>query len=84
MRAPAHIHNNHPEKLGDDRNSWLHDPQLTALDPWWNPPWRATWNHSWHQAHTHHSTGMPFPNQTTKWIHTQQRTWNQLHPTNNT
>ncbi len=23
---------------------------------------------------------MPFPNQTTKWIRTQQRTWDQLHP----
>ncbi|WP_413106170.1 helicase associated domain-containing protein [Streptomyces sp. Inha503] len=63
---------------------WPHHNQLAALDPWWNPPWRATWNHSWHQAHTHHSTGLPFPNQTTKWIRTQQRTWEQLHPTNNT
>ncbi|WP_175430214.1 helicase associated domain-containing protein [Streptomyces hawaiiensis] len=59
---------------------WPHNPPLTALDPWWNPPWRATWNHSWHQAHTCYSTGMPFPNQTTKWIRTQQRTWDQLHP----
>ncbi|MFE7076370.1 hypothetical protein ACFU96_40405 [Streptomyces sp. NPDC057620] len=23
---------------------------------------------------------MPFPNQTTRWIRTQQRTWTQLHP----
>ncbi|AQW56568.1 helicase associated domain-containing protein [Streptomyces violaceusniger] len=59
---------------------WPHHTQLTVLDPWWNPPWRATWNHSWHQAHTHHTAAQPFPNQTTKWIRTQQRTWEQLHP----
>ncbi len=59
---------------------WPHHDQLAALDPWWNPPWRATWNHSWHQAHTHHSTAQSFPNNTTKWIRTQQRAWDQLHP----
>ncbi|MGW2563024.1 hypothetical protein ACWCXB_27985 [Streptomyces sp. NPDC001514] len=59
---------------------WPHDPQLAALDPWWNPPWRANWNHSWHQAHTHHAAGRPLPDNTTKWIRTQQRAWNQLHP----
>ncbi|WP_405592344.1 helicase associated domain-containing protein [Streptomyces sp. NBC_01190] len=59
---------------------WLHDAQLTELDPWWDSPWRANWNHSYHQAHTHHTTGHPLPNQTTRWIRTQQRTWNQLHP----
>ncbi|MEU3910415.1 helicase associated domain-containing protein [Streptomyces sp. NPDC029721] len=59
---------------------WPHDTQLTALDPWWNPPWRASWNHSYHQAHTHHTTGRSFPGTTTKWIRTQQHAWNQLHP----
>ncbi|WP_143678203.1 helicase associated domain-containing protein [Streptomyces rhizosphaericus] len=59
---------------------WPHHDQLAALDPWWNPPWRATWNHSRHQAHTHHSTAQSFPNNTTKWIRTQQRAWDQLHP----
>lgn len=74
QRRAAHDH------LKRTGNPWLHEAQLTVLDPWWNPPWRATWNHSWHQAHTNYSTGMPFPNQTTKWIRTQQRVWEQLHP----
>ncbi|MCM3303129.1 helicase associated domain-containing protein [Streptomyces pseudogriseolus] len=74
QRRAAHDH------LKRTGNPWLHDPQLTALDPWWNPPWRVTWNHSWHQAHTHHSAGHPFSNQTIKWIRTQQRAWDQLHP----
>ncbi|MFD7232113.1 helicase associated domain-containing protein [Streptomyces sp. NPDC059881] len=74
QRRAAHDH------LKRTGNPWLHDAQLAALDPWWNPPWRATWNHSWHQAHAHHNTGQPFPGQTTKWIRTQQRTWDQLHP----
>jgi hypothetical protein len=59
---------------------WPHDAQLTALDPWWNPPWRASWNHSYHQAHTHHTAGRPYPDTITKWIRTQQRAWDQLHP----
>ncbi|MFD6231624.1 helicase associated domain-containing protein [Streptomyces sp. NPDC060232] len=61
-------------------NPWPHDAQLAALDPWWNPPWRANWNHSYHQAHAYYSAGRPFPNNTTKWIRTQQRAWEQLHP----
>ncbi|WP_211280261.1 helicase associated domain-containing protein, partial [Streptomyces lushanensis] len=59
---------------------WPHDTQLTALDPWWNPPWRVSWNHSYHQAHAHHTAGHAFPGTTTKWIRTQQRAWNQLQP----
>ncbi|MFF5505877.1 helicase associated domain-containing protein [Streptomyces roseolus] len=59
---------------------WPHDTRLTALDPWWNPPWRVSWNHSYHQAHTHHTAGHAFPGTTTKWIRNQQHAWNQLHP----
>ncbi|MET8514341.1 helicase associated domain-containing protein [Streptomyces sp. NPDC005077] len=61
-------------------NPWPHEAKLAALDPWWNPPWRATWNHSYHQAHAFYSAGQPFPNNTTKWIRVQQRAWEQLHP----
>ncbi|AYL40549.1 hypothetical protein CNQ36_34370 (plasmid) [Streptomyces fungicidicus] len=74
QRRAAHDH------LKRTGNTWLHDPQLTALDPWWNPPWRVTWNHSWHLAHTHYTAAQPFPNNTIKWIRTQQRAWAQLHP----
>ncbi|REK84517.1 hypothetical protein DY245_42945 [Streptomyces inhibens] len=74
QRRAAHAH------LKRTGRPWPHEAQLAALDPWWNPPWRANWNHSWHQAHTYYSTGRPFPNNTTKWIRTQQRAWEQLHP----
>ncbi|MFD8261610.1 Helicase associated domain protein [Streptomyces griseoluteus] len=26
---------------------------LSAIDPWWNPPWTLEWQRSWHQARTH-------------------------------
>ncbi|MFF1959824.1 helicase associated domain-containing protein [Streptomyces sp. NPDC058220] len=74
QRRAAHDHRKRTGK------PWLHDAQLTDLDPWWDPPWRANWNHSYHQAHTHHTTGHPLPNQTTRWIRIQQRDWQQLHP----
>ncbi|MFJ2444047.1 helicase associated domain-containing protein [Streptomyces sp. NPDC087658] len=30
---------------------------LSAIDPWWNPPWALEWQRSWHQAHTHVQAG---------------------------
>ncbi|MFD5475275.1 Helicase associated domain protein [Streptomyces sp. NPDC127105] len=30
---------------------------LSAIDPWWNPPWALEWQRSWHQAHTHIGDG---------------------------
>ncbi|MBT2398829.1 helicase associated domain-containing protein, partial [Streptomyces sp. ISL-100] len=30
---------------------------LSAIDPWWNPPWTLEWQRSWHQAHTHVQDG---------------------------
>ncbi|MFI5635378.1 Helicase associated domain protein [Streptomyces sp. NPDC051664] len=26
---------------------------LSAIDPWWNPPWTLDWQRAWHQARTH-------------------------------
>ncbi|MCX4429411.1 Helicase associated domain protein [Streptomyces mirabilis] len=26
---------------------------LSAIDPWWNPPWTLEWQRAWHQARTH-------------------------------
>ncbi|MEU1091561.1 helicase associated domain-containing protein [Streptomyces sp. NPDC005576] len=26
---------------------------LSAIDPWWNPPWTLEWQRSWHQARIH-------------------------------
>ncbi|WP_078890582.1 helicase associated domain-containing protein [Streptomyces maremycinicus] len=30
---------------------------LSAIDPWWNPPWTLEWQRSWHQAHRHVQAG---------------------------
>ncbi|MEV5901863.1 helicase associated domain-containing protein [Streptomyces sp. NPDC052127] len=30
---------------------------LSAIDPWWNPPWTLDWQRSWHQARTHAQAG---------------------------
>ncbi|WP_406164400.1 Helicase associated domain protein [Streptomyces sp. NBC_00996] len=30
---------------------------LSAIDPWWNPPWTLEWQRSWHQARTHAEDG---------------------------
>ncbi|MFD5234827.1 helicase associated domain-containing protein [Streptomyces qaidamensis] len=30
---------------------------LSAIDPWWNPPWTLEWQRSWHQAHAHVQDG---------------------------
>ena len=30
---------------------------LSAIDPWWNPPWTLEWQRSWHQAHAHFQDG---------------------------
>ncbi|MDH2393848.1 helicase associated domain-containing protein [Streptomyces sp. HNM0663] len=30
---------------------------LSAIDPWWNPPWTLEWQRSWHQARTHVQDG---------------------------
>ncbi|SFH04719.1 transposase [Streptomyces mirabilis] len=32
--------------------------RLTALDPWWNPPWPLSWQRMWWAAH-HHLNGLP-------------------------
>ncbi|MDW4910702.1 Helicase associated domain protein [Streptomyces sp. ADMS] len=30
---------------------------LSAIDPWWNPPWTLEWQRSWHQAQKHVHNG---------------------------
>ncbi len=30
---------------------------LSAIDPWWNPPWALKWQRSWHQAQKHVQDG---------------------------
>ncbi|MGV9608880.1 hypothetical protein ACWDR2_34870 [Streptomyces sp. NPDC003631] len=70
----------HPTRLGQ---------QLTALDPWWNPPWPISWQRSYWAAR-HHLYGLPAgmvwwlgaPNevQVRQWLHTQQASWRALPP----
>ncbi|MGJ5832039.1 helicase associated domain-containing protein [Streptomyces ossamyceticus] len=48
---------------------------LTAIDPWWNPPWGMTWQHAYQRART-----QPHTPANRRWIHKQRRTWPLLHP----
>ncbi|MFF5257067.1 Helicase associated domain protein [Streptomyces leeuwenhoekii] len=48
---------------------------LTAIDPWWNPPWPILWQRAYHHAHTH-----PRHPAARQWLHNQQRGWLLLHP----
>ncbi|MFD3880119.1 helicase associated domain-containing protein [Streptomyces microflavus] len=48
---------------------------LTAIDPWWNPPWGITWQRAYHHART-----QPHTPTTRRWIHKQRRLWALLHP----
>ncbi|MEU6237545.1 helicase associated domain-containing protein, partial [Kitasatospora sp. NPDC047058] len=34
--------------------------RLTAIDPWWNPPWKLTWQRSYYRARDHQQSGRPF------------------------
>jgi hypothetical protein len=48
---------------------------LTAIDPWWNPPWGITWQRAYHHART-----QPHTPTTRRWIQKQRRAWPLLHP----
>lgn len=52
---------------------------LTALDPWWNPPWPITWQRTYHAARQsleHNETA----SQAKKWLKTQRARYDHLHP----
>lgn len=62
---------------------------LSAIDPWWNPPWTLEWKRSWHQAHTHVQGGhvleasAGFPGSSSAlatWLTTQCAQYDTLHP----
>ncbi|MFD8550219.1 helicase associated domain-containing protein [Streptomyces fradiae] len=53
---------------------------LTAVDPWWCPPWPYHWHRTYHQAQTCHRNSQPYPPRLTTWIQTQHRNWPRLHP----
>ena len=59
---------------------WPHQAAMTALDPWWNPPWRASWQHTYTRIHGLHATGRLPAEHQRRWITTQLKTWHTLHP----
>ncbi|MFK4196885.1 helicase associated domain-containing protein, partial [Streptomyces sp. NPDC033754] len=48
---------------------------LTAIDPWWNPPWGMTWQRAYHNARTNPDTPAA-----RRWLTKQRRAWPLLHP----
>ncbi|WP_346240954.1 helicase associated domain-containing protein, partial [Streptomyces malaysiensis] len=48
---------------------------LTAIDPWWNPPWGMVWQRAYQRARTH-----PHNPTTHRWLTRQRRSWPLLHP----
>ncbi|MFF4732923.1 Helicase associated domain protein [Streptomyces mirabilis] len=63
-----HSHTGHP--LPADQAQ-----ALTAIDPWWNPPWHLNWQRAYHHAQTdpRHPTSR-------RWLEKQHRAWPLLHP----
>ncbi|MFF4088828.1 Helicase associated domain protein [Streptomyces nigra] len=54
--------------------------ELTALDPWWNPPWPFAWQRTWQQYRAVLSTGRPITPALQHWARRQASLWHQLHP----
>ncbi|GAA1288024.1 helicase associated domain-containing protein [Streptomyces javensis] len=48
---------------------------LTAIDPWWNPPWGMVWQRAYQRVRTH-----PHTPATRRWLTRQRRSWPLLHP----
>ncbi|SMF86186.1 helicase associated domain-containing protein, partial [Streptomyces sp. Amel2xC10] len=53
---------------------------LTALDPWWNPPWPYTWHRTWQQYRATTSGNEPLPDTLQHWADAQRSQWSTLHP----
>ncbi|MFJ7046841.1 helicase associated domain-containing protein [Streptomyces sp. NPDC101112] len=54
--------------------------ELTALDPWWNPPWAFIWQRHYHQCRAALATGEPLTPELHRWMRKQTTLWEQLHP----
>lgn len=57
------------------KNPWPVHRALTALDPWWNPPWPMRWQRAYHHART-----TPISAGASSWASTQRDAWHRLHP----
>ncbi|MBW1600255.1 DNA-binding protein [Streptomyces sp. JJ38] len=53
---------------------------LTALDPWWNPPWPYTWHRTWQQYRAAISGNEPASDTLQHWANVQRAQWSTLHP----
>lgn len=54
--------------------------ELTALDPWWNPPWPFAWQRHYHECRTTRATGRSLPPELQRWTRKQITLWAELHP----
>ncbi|MFD7596302.1 Helicase associated domain protein [Kitasatospora sp. NPDC059812] len=70
-RANAHLRRT--------RQPWPHQAAMTALDPWWNPPWRASWQHTYTRIQGRLDPAGLLPHQQ-RWINQQRTNWHTLHP----
>ncbi|MFP8962589.1 Helicase associated domain protein [Streptomyces nanhaiensis] len=71
-RARAHV-----RRTG---RPWPHDHALTALDRWWNPPWRISWQHSYTALRNAITENRAPHSHQRRWLTTQQADWTRLHP----
>ncbi|MFE5038653.1 helicase associated domain-containing protein [Streptomyces sp. NPDC056683] len=53
---------------------------LTAIDPWWNPPWPLAWQRSYTGARIAHDNGGRPPVGIRLWSAAQQTAWPRLRP----
>ncbi|MFI5534617.1 helicase associated domain-containing protein [Kitasatospora sp. NPDC051853] len=70
-RANAHV-----RRTG---RPWPHQAAMTAIDPWWNPPWRASWQHAYTSVQDCPDPTGLLPHQK-RWISQQLTNWHTLHP----
>ncbi|EWS89733.1 LOW QUALITY PROTEIN: hypothetical protein SSIG_07844, partial [Streptomyces filamentosus NRRL 11379] len=53
---------------------------LTAIDPWWNPPWPSVWQRTYQQTKLAYRTGQPYSPGLQRWADRQRTRWTTLHP----
>ncbi|MFJ2565706.1 Helicase associated domain protein [Streptomyces sp. NPDC087568] len=66
-------------RVADGRTDPTRIAALNALDPHWNPPWPLAWQRAYGRARTATTSGNLATTQR-RWITTQTRLWDSLHP----
>lgn len=67
-------------RVADGRTDPARIAALDALDPHWNPPWPLAWQRAYRRAYAATASGTLTAAQR-RWITTQTRLWDSLHPT---